>query len=154
MVNSGRIRLAGLLRHLSITILAMHNSIFIFCFIQNILSQRSPEEAGALFAGGRRAAFGPISLRTGRIFLAVAAFLIAAAIRAALRLFIAAACCVVNRNAYGNHHGCDSGDGRLKVVTEGGPAVGKSPLMPSYKGIMNTKQIQSVVRYVKALRAP
>ena len=41
-----------------------------------------------------------------------------------------------------------------KVVTEGGPGVGKSPLMPSYRGILDAKQIQSVVRYVKGLRAP
>ena len=42
----------------------------------------------------------------------------------------------------------------IKVVSEGGPAVGKSPLMPSYKGVLDAKQIQSVVRYVKGLTAP
>ena len=42
----------------------------------------------------------------------------------------------------------------IKVVTEGGPAVGKSPLMPSYKGILDAKQIQGVVRYVRGLPAP
>jgi mono/diheme cytochrome c family protein len=38
-----------------------------------------------------------------------------------------------------------------KLITEGGPSVGKSPLMPSYKGILNEKQIESVAQYVKAL---
>jgi high-affinity iron transporter len=38
-----------------------------------------------------------------------------------------------------------------KLITEGGPSVGKSPLMPSYKGILNEKQVESVVQYVKGL---
>ncbi len=41
-----------------------------------------------------------------------------------------------------------------KVVTEGGAAVGKSAMMPSYKGVFDAKQIRSVVKYVKGLRAP
>ena len=41
-----------------------------------------------------------------------------------------------------------------KLITEGGPSVGKSPLMPSYKGILNEKQVESVVQYVKGLSAP
>jgi mono/diheme cytochrome c family protein len=46
----------------------------------------------------------------------------------------------------------DKSDAYLtKLITEGGPSVGKSPLMPSYKGILNEKQVQSVVRYVKGL---
>ncbi len=40
------------------------------------------------------------------------------------------------------------------LVTEGGPSVGKSPLMPSYKGILDEKQVQSVIQYVKGLAAP
>jgi mono/diheme cytochrome c family protein len=36
-----------------------------------------------------------------------------------------------------------------KLITEGGPSVGKSPLMPSYKGILNEKQVESVVQYLK-----
>lgn len=35
-----------------------------------------------------------------------------------------------------------------KLITEGGPSVGKSPLMPSYKGILNEKQVESVVQYL------
>jgi mono/diheme cytochrome c family protein len=38
-----------------------------------------------------------------------------------------------------------------KLITEGGPSVGKSPLMPSYKGILDEKQVEGVVRYVKSL---
>ncbi len=41
-----------------------------------------------------------------------------------------------------------------KLITEGGPAVGKSPLMPSYKGILSQKQIENVVQYVRGLAAP
>jgi mono/diheme cytochrome c family protein len=41
-----------------------------------------------------------------------------------------------------------------KLITEGGPSVGKSPLMPSYKGILNEAQVQRVVQYVKELAAP
>ena len=41
-----------------------------------------------------------------------------------------------------------------KLITEGGPSVGKSPLMPSYKGILNEQQVRSVVQYVKRLAAP
>ena len=42
----------------------------------------------------------------------------------------------------------------MKLITEGGPSVGKSPLMPAYKGIMSEKQIESVVQYVRRLAAP
>jgi mono/diheme cytochrome c family protein len=49
----------------------------------------------------------------------------------------------------------DKSDAYLtKLITEGGPSVGKSPLMPSYKGILNEKQVESVVQYVKGLSAP
>jgi mono/diheme cytochrome c family protein len=41
-----------------------------------------------------------------------------------------------------------------KLITEGGPSVGKSPLMPSYKGILSQKQIENVVQYVRGLAAP
>ena len=41
-----------------------------------------------------------------------------------------------------------------KLITEGGPGVGKSPLMPSYKGILNDEQVRSVIQYVKRLAAP
>jgi len=46
----------------------------------------------------------------------------------------------------------DKSDAYLtKLITEGGPSVGKSPLMPSYKGILTEKQVESVVQYVKGL---
>src|SRR5262249_38282344 len=41
-----------------------------------------------------------------------------------------------------------------KLITEGGPSVGKSPLMPSYKGLLNEKQVRSVIQYVKRLATP
>src|SRR5262249_11221986 len=37
-----------------------------------------------------------------------------------------------------------------KVIKEGGPSVGKSPLMPSFQEILNDKQIQDLIQYVKA----
>ena len=38
-----------------------------------------------------------------------------------------------------------------KLIKEGGASVGKSPLMPSYKGILNDEQMKSVIQYVKGL---
>jgi hypothetical protein len=38
-----------------------------------------------------------------------------------------------------------------KLITEGGPSAGKSTLMPSCKRILNEKQVESVVQYVKGL---
>jgi mono/diheme cytochrome c family protein len=37
-----------------------------------------------------------------------------------------------------------------KVIREGGPSVGKSPLMPSFQEILSDKQIQDLIQYVKA----
>jgi high-affinity iron transporter len=49
----------------------------------------------------------------------------------------------------------DKSDAYLtKLIAEGGPSVGKSPLMPSYKGILNEKQVQSVIQYVRGLAPP
>jgi mono/diheme cytochrome c family protein len=49
----------------------------------------------------------------------------------------------------------DKSDAYLtKLITEGGPSVGKSPLMPAYKGILSEKQIESVIQYVRGLAAP
>ena len=48
----------------------------------------------------------------------------------------------------------DKNDAYLtKLITEGGPGVGKSPLMPSYKGVLNEEQMQSLIQYVKGLAA-
>jgi mono/diheme cytochrome c family protein len=41
-----------------------------------------------------------------------------------------------------------------KVVTEGGPSVGKSPMMPAYQGILSDEQIQSLIQYVKGFASP
>ena len=40
-----------------------------------------------------------------------------------------------------------------KLITEGGASVGKSPLMPSYKGILNDAQMKSLIQYVKGFVA-
>ena len=39
----------------------------------------------------------------------------------------------------------------VKVITEGGAAVGKSPMMVSWKGALNAQQIQDVVAYVRTM---
>ncbi|MGE0826371.1 MAG: cytochrome c [Candidatus Binatia bacterium] len=38
-----------------------------------------------------------------------------------------------------------------KAIHEGGASVGKSPLMPSYKGLLTDEQIRGLVQYVKGL---
>jgi len=46
----------------------------------------------------------------------------------------------------------DKNDAYLtKLITEGGPGVGKSPLMPSYKGVLNEEQMRSLIQYVIGL---
>jgi cytochrome c553 len=40
-----------------------------------------------------------------------------------------------------------------KLIREGGASVGKSPLMPSYKGILNDKQMKSLIQYMKGFVA-
>jgi mono/diheme cytochrome c family protein len=40
---------------------------------------------------------------------------------------------------------------RLKAVTEGGAAVGASPVMPAFKDSLNSKQITDVLAYVGTL---
>jgi len=39
----------------------------------------------------------------------------------------------------------------VKVVTEGGASVGKSPMMVSWKASLNAQQIQDVVAFVRTL---
>ena len=40
-----------------------------------------------------------------------------------------------------------------KVITEGGAAVGKSPIMAAYKGMLRDEQIQALVQYLKTFVA-
>lgn len=40
----------------------------------------------------------------------------------------------------------------LKVITEGGAAVGKSPIMVAWKGALNDTQIADVTTYVMSLK--
>lgn len=41
-----------------------------------------------------------------------------------------------------------------KVVKQGGPAVGKSPLMPPWGASLNDEQILNVIAYVRSLAVP
>ena len=41
-----------------------------------------------------------------------------------------------------------------KVIMEGGASVGKSPMMPAYKGFFSDEQIQGLIRYVKGFVSP
>jgi len=38
-----------------------------------------------------------------------------------------------------------------QVILEGGPAVGMSPMMPPWKGILNEQEVDGIVRYIKGL---
>ena len=40
-----------------------------------------------------------------------------------------------------------------KLLKGGGASVGKSPLMPSYQGILNDEQIRALIKYVKGFVA-
>lgn len=40
-----------------------------------------------------------------------------------------------------------------KLLKGGGASVGKSPLMPSYDGILNDEQIRTLIKYVKGFVA-
>jgi mono/diheme cytochrome c family protein len=40
------------------------------------------------------------------------------------------------------------------VISEGGAAVQRSPLMPSWKGALTPQQIQDVIAYVRTLAVP
>jgi mono/diheme cytochrome c family protein len=50
-------------------------------------------------------------------------------------------------NALGNEH-------LFKVVKEGGPAVGKSPLMAPWGGMLSDAQIWDIVAFVRTLATP
>jgi len=40
-----------------------------------------------------------------------------------------------------------------KLLKEGGASVGKSPLMPAYKGVLKDEQIRALIKYVKGFVA-
>ena len=42
----------------------------------------------------------------------------------------------------------------LKVVSEGGGAVGLAPIMPAWKGILSEQQILDVIGFVRTLAVP
>lgn len=50
-------------------------------------------------------------------------------------------------NALSNEH-------LIKVISEGGSAVGKSPLMAPWGGVLNEQQVKDVVAYVRGLAIP
>ena len=41
-----------------------------------------------------------------------------------------------------------------QVISEGGAAVQRSPLMPSWKGTLTPQQIQEVIAYLRTLAVP
>jgi len=41
-----------------------------------------------------------------------------------------------------------------KVINEGGAGVGKSSIMPAYKGALSNDQIQGLVQYLKGFLSP
>ncbi len=41
-----------------------------------------------------------------------------------------------------------------KLLKGGGPSVGKSPLMPSYKDVLSEEQMRSLIQYIKGFVAP
>lgn len=47
-----------------------------------------------------------------------------------------------------------SDDHLKKVISEGGVAVGRSPLMPSWKGTLSLAQIDDVMAYLRTLAVP
>jgi mono/diheme cytochrome c family protein len=42
----------------------------------------------------------------------------------------------------------------IKVINEGGPAVGRSPLMPPWQGTLSEQQIRAVVVFLRTLAVP
>ncbi len=43
-----------------------------------------------------------------------------------------------------------SDDHIFKVIKEGGPAAGKSPLMPAWGGVLSDDQINNVIAYIRS----
>ncbi|GIX48366.1 MAG: hypothetical protein KatS3mg131_2577 [Candidatus Tectimicrobiota bacterium] len=42
----------------------------------------------------------------------------------------------------------------FKVISQGGAAVGKSPLMPAWQGVLTPQQIRDVMAYLRTLAVP
>jgi mono/diheme cytochrome c family protein len=42
----------------------------------------------------------------------------------------------------------------IKIITEGGPALGKSPQTPAYRGTLTAVEIKAVVAYMRAIADP
>lgn len=42
----------------------------------------------------------------------------------------------------------------IKIIADGGPALGKSPQTPSYRGTLTTAEIKAVVAYLRAVSDP
>jgi mono/diheme cytochrome c family protein len=42
----------------------------------------------------------------------------------------------------------------MKVISKGGAAVGRSPLMPPWQGTLTPKQIRDVIAYLRTLAVP
>ena len=42
----------------------------------------------------------------------------------------------------------------MEIISKGGGAVGKSPVMPAWGGALNDKQIRDIIAYVRSLAEP
>lgn len=42
----------------------------------------------------------------------------------------------------------------IKIITDGGPALGKSPQTPAYRGTLTPTEIKAVVAYIRAIAEP
>lgn len=42
----------------------------------------------------------------------------------------------------------------IKIISDGGPALGKSPQTPAYRGMLTPSEIKAVVAYVRAIAEP
>jgi mono/diheme cytochrome c family protein len=42
----------------------------------------------------------------------------------------------------------------IKIIADGGPALGKSPQTPAYRSTLTTAEIKAVVAYLRAVADP
>ena len=42
----------------------------------------------------------------------------------------------------------------IEIITKGGAAVGKSPIMPAWGGQFNEKQIRDIIAYIRSIAEP
>jgi mono/diheme cytochrome c family protein len=42
----------------------------------------------------------------------------------------------------------------IKIIADGGPALGKSPQTPAYRGTLTMAEIKAVVAYLRAITDP